>query len=64
MSEENRIEYPCTECETEEKVCNRQRKYLKCEAWREWFRQQWERIQKIFARDVSNRHEQKGGDDK
>lgn len=62
MSEENK--YPCTDCEEDENDCNRQRKYLKCDAWRNWFRQQWKQIQNFFARDVSNRHEQKGDDDK
>ena len=57
-------EYPCAKCESNEDDCNRQRKWLRCKAWREWFHQQWEQIQKKFAKVVSDGHIEKGGDDK
>ena len=59
----NKCEYPCTKCKGEAE-CNRQRKYLRCYAWREWFRQEWSEIQKFFARNVSDGHIEKGDDDK
>lgn len=54
--------YPCTNCEMNEDECDEREIYLKCGAWRRWFREQWEQIRKIFARDVSNRHDEKGDD--
>ena len=58
----NGEKYPCTECE-EEKDCEQSEKYVQCEAWRKWFHEQWENIRKLFGRNVSNRHDEKGGDD-
>lgn len=59
MSEENK--FPCTDCEDAAK-CKRSAKYLYCYKWREWFSEEWEQIQKIFGKDVSNRHKKKGSD--
>ena len=58
--EENK--YPCTECKDND--CNRQSKYKRCRKWRLWFHREWRWIQKFFAPYVSNRHNEKGGDDK
>ena len=60
MKEENK--YPCTDCE-EEKDCEQQEKYVSCYAWRKWFHEQWQKIRKLFGRNVSNRHDAKDGDD-
>jgi hypothetical protein len=56
-------EYPCERCKSNEDDCNRQRKYLRCYAWREWFRSEWNQIRNFFGKDVSERHNEKGGDD-
>lgn len=62
MRKENKIEYPCTDCE-EERDCEEQETFAKCDAWRKWFHQRWEKIRSLFAHDVSNRHEDEEGDD-
>lgn len=61
MSKE-KIEHPCEDCKDETK-CVERGKYKKCERWLEWFGQQWRTLQKKFARDVSNRHDEKESDD-
>jgi hypothetical protein len=60
MSEENK--YPCAECEEDEQHCNRQRKYLRCTAWRKWFRAKWAEIREMFDFNVSKGHNEKEGD--
>lgn len=62
MSKENKIEYPCTDCEEDENDCNRQSKYLRCYKWRSWFHLRWEEIRKLFGFNVSERHNEKGSD--
>lgn len=61
MSEENK--YPCTECKADDE-CEQQETYKRCSAWRKWFHQQWKEIRNLFARNVSNRHEDERSDDK
>lgn len=61
--ENEKVKYPCIECGKEEK-CIKNGGYRHCKLWRPWFHQEWEWIQKIFARDVSDCHDEKGGDDK
>lgn len=61
--EEKKVKFPCDECGND-KHCTRNRQHLKCALWLEWFHQQWAHIRKLFGIDVSNRHEQKGDDDK
>lgn len=60
---EDKIEYPCDDCEDEPK-CVLQGRYKRCMQWLAWFGQQWRALQKKFALDVSIRHKKKGGDDK
>ena len=62
MRKEKEIEYPCDDCNDEPK-CVLQGKYKRCMRWLAWFRGQWRALQKLFARNVSKRHEKKEGDD-
>lgn len=59
---EEKIEYPCDDC-TDESKCVQQGRYKRCEKWLAWFGQQWRALRRKFARNVSIRHEKKGGDD-
>jgi hypothetical protein len=55
-----KMKNPCAKCEDNE-LCTQRNLYRNCYAWRMWFHQQWEEIQQMF--DVSERHEEKEGDD-
>ena len=61
MKEESK--FPCEGCEEREK-CEKSAKYLYCYDWRKWFRHEWNGIRQKYARDVSNRHNEKGDDDR